>query len=93
MPYAALRKAERIGQPVGSKEWLADMEVGAGQCSLAPRRHDLAPRDGSPQLLVGVRHRLFQTGAENPLAPMAFLMVYNSCCMNFCIVYQYIMMK
>ncbi len=33
--YAALRKAESVGRPVGSKEWLADMEARTG-LKLAP---------------------------------------------------------
>ena len=35
MTYAALRKAESVGRPVGSKEWLADMEARTG-LTLAP---------------------------------------------------------
>lgn len=35
--YAALRKAERVGRPVGSKEWLADMEAKTG-LTLAPQK-------------------------------------------------------
>ena len=35
MTYAALRKAESVGRPVGSKEWLADMEARTGMV-LAP---------------------------------------------------------
>ena len=37
MGYAALRKAESVGRPVGSKEWLADMETRTG-LSLAPAK-------------------------------------------------------
>ncbi|MES2057807.1 MAG: transposase [Pseudomonadota bacterium] len=37
MSYAALRKAESVGRPVGSKEWLADMEARSG-LTLAPRK-------------------------------------------------------
>jgi putative transposase len=29
--YAAMRKAERVGRPVGSKNWLKEMEQKAGQ--------------------------------------------------------------
>ena len=35
LSYAALRKAESVGRPVGSKEWLADMEARTGK-ALAP---------------------------------------------------------
>jgi len=35
--YAALRKAESVGRPVGSKEWLADMEARTGKV-LAPQK-------------------------------------------------------
>src|SRR4051812_35021220 len=35
MTYAALRKAESVGRPVGSKLWLADMEAKTG-LTLAP---------------------------------------------------------
>ncbi len=35
LTYAALRKAEGVGRPVGSKEWLADMEARTGM-TLAP---------------------------------------------------------
>jgi histidinol-phosphate/aromatic aminotransferase/cobyric acid decarboxylase-like protein len=35
--YAALRKAETIGRPVGSAEWLADMEARAAITSLLQR--------------------------------------------------------
>ena len=35
--YAALRKAESVGRPVGSKEWLADMEARTGK-ALAPQK-------------------------------------------------------
>lgn len=30
MSYAALRKAESVGRPIGSKEWLTDMEAKTG---------------------------------------------------------------
>ena len=45
MTYAALRKAESVGRPVGSKEWLADMERRSG-LTLVPRKRGPAP--GSP---------------------------------------------
>lgn len=35
--YSALRKAESIGRPVGSKEWLADLELKTG-LTLAPQK-------------------------------------------------------
>lgn len=37
LTYAALRKAESVGRPVGSKEWLAEMEARTGK-TLAPQR-------------------------------------------------------
>ncbi|MES2339056.1 MAG: transposase [Pseudomonadota bacterium] len=37
MTYAAIRKAESVGCPVGSAEWLADMEARTG-LTLAPRK-------------------------------------------------------
>jgi putative transposase len=43
MTYAALRKAESVGRPVGSKEWLADMEAKTGM-KLAPQKRGPAPR-------------------------------------------------
>ncbi|QNA82918.1 transposase [Sphingomonas sp. So64.6b] len=43
MGYAALRKAESIGRPVGSKEWLADMEERSG-LTLAPRKRGPVPK-------------------------------------------------
>jgi putative transposase len=36
--YAALRKAETIGRPVGSAEWLADMAAKTGQSLLPGKR-------------------------------------------------------
>ena len=41
--YAALRKAESVGRPIGSKEWLADMEARTGKL-LAPQKR--GPRAG-----------------------------------------------
>ena len=35
LTYAALRQAESVGRPVGSAEWLADMEARTG-LKLAP---------------------------------------------------------
>jgi len=43
LTYAALRKAESVGRPVGSKEWLADMEARSG-LTLAPRKRGPAPK-------------------------------------------------
>lgn len=40
--YAALRKAESVGRPVGSKEWLADMEAHTGKV-LAPQKRGPKP--------------------------------------------------
>lgn len=37
MSYAALRKAESVGRPIGSKDWLADMEATTG-LTLAPQK-------------------------------------------------------
>lgn len=37
LTYAALRKAERVGRPVGSPEWLADMEARTG-LALTPQK-------------------------------------------------------
>lgn len=37
LTYAALRKAESVGRPVGSPEWLADMELRTG-LTLRPRK-------------------------------------------------------
>ncbi|WP_034157954.1 hypothetical protein [Sphingomonas sp. ERG5] len=44
MSYAALRKAESVGRPVGSKEWLADMEARSG-LTLAPRKRGPVPKE------------------------------------------------
>jgi putative transposase len=43
LTYAALRKAESVGRPVGSKEWLADMEGRSGLL-LAPQKRGPKPR-------------------------------------------------
>lgn len=43
MSYAALRKAESVGRPVGSKEWLADMEERTG-LALAPAKRGPKPQ-------------------------------------------------
>ena len=45
--YAALRKAESIGRPVGSPEWLAAMEARTGM-TLAPQKRGPKPKqDGA----------------------------------------------
>ena len=38
MTYAALRKAESVGRPVGSREWLEDMEARTGLTLAAGKR-------------------------------------------------------
>ena len=43
MAYAALRKAESIGRPVGSNEWLADMEASTG-LTLMPGKRGPKPK-------------------------------------------------
>ena len=43
MSYAALRKAESVGRPVGSKEWMADMEARTG-LTLAPGKRGPKPK-------------------------------------------------
>ena len=51
LSYAALRKAESVGRPVGSAEWLADMEERTGRV-LAPGKRGPVPRsavDGDTQ--------------------------------------------
>ncbi len=40
--YAALRKAETVGRPVGSTEWLSQMEVQTG-LPLAPAKRGRKP--------------------------------------------------
>lgn len=37
LTYAALRKAECVGRPVGSKKWLTDMKARTG-LTLAPQK-------------------------------------------------------
>jgi putative transposase len=50
LSYAALRKAERVGRPVGSSEWLADMEARTG-LTLRPQKRGPKPKAASePQL-------------------------------------------
>lgn len=43
LTYAALRKAESVGRPVGSPEWLEDMESRTGR-KLAPGKRGPVPR-------------------------------------------------
>ena len=38
LSYAALRKAESVGRPVGSAQWLADMEARSGKVLAARKR-------------------------------------------------------
>jgi putative transposase len=45
LTYAALRKAESVGRPIGSKDWLADMEARTGM-TLAPQRRGPMPKNG-----------------------------------------------
>ncbi|OYU35889.1 transposase [Novosphingobium sp. PASSN1] len=45
LSYAALRKAESVGRPVGSAAWLADMEQRTGK-TLAPRKRGPQPGAG-----------------------------------------------
>ena len=46
LTYAALRKAESVGRPVGSPEWLAEMETRTGM-TLAPQKRGPKPRAGT----------------------------------------------
>jgi putative transposase len=43
LSYAALRKAESVGRPVGSSEWLADMEARTG-LTLRPKKRGPKPK-------------------------------------------------
>lgn len=43
--YAALRKAESVGRPIGSAEWLADMEARTG-LALRAKKRGPKPRGG-----------------------------------------------
>jgi putative transposase len=38
LSYAALRKAESVGRPVGSADWIADMEARTGKVLAAGKR-------------------------------------------------------
>ncbi len=44
MTYAAIRKVESVGRPVGSKDWLAQMEARTG-LALAPRKRGPVPKE------------------------------------------------
>ncbi|HEX7848861.1 MAG TPA: transposase [Sphingomonas sp.] len=46
MTYAALRKAESVGRPIGSKEWLEDMEARTG-LTLAPAKRGPKPKSAN----------------------------------------------
>jgi putative transposase len=56
LTYAALRKSESVGRPVGSKEWLADMEARTGKV--------LAPGKRGPKGSA-VGDNLMRTGPSN----------------------------
>lgn len=43
LTYSALRKAESVGRPIGSKAWIADMEARTGLV-LAPQKRGPKPR-------------------------------------------------
>lgn len=43
LSYAALRRAESVGRPVGSAEWLAEMEARSG-LTLAPQKRGPKPK-------------------------------------------------
>jgi putative transposase len=47
LSYAALRKAESVGRPVGSAEWLADMEARTGKV-LRPQKRGPKPNSTEP---------------------------------------------
>lgn len=46
LSYAALRKAESTGRPIGSPEWLADMEARTG-LTLRPQKRGPKPKPSS----------------------------------------------
>jgi putative transposase len=50
LAYAALRKAETLGRPVGAKTWLAEMEARTG-LSLQPSK-----RGPKPKNISGISH-------------------------------------
>ena len=43
LTYAALRKAESVGRPVGSRKWLENMETQTGM-KLIPQKRGPAPK-------------------------------------------------
>lgn len=49
LSYAALRKAESVGRPVGSKEWLAAMEARTGLVLAARKRGPRVRLEGDTQ--------------------------------------------
>lgn len=49
LSYAALRKAESVGRPVGSKEWLAAMEARTGLVLAAGKRGPRARSEADTQ--------------------------------------------
>lgn len=51
LTYAALRKAESIGRPIGSKEWLTDMEARTGLV-LAPQKRGPKPKSARAAVLA-----------------------------------------
>ena len=55
--YAALRKAESVGRPVGSPEWLADMEARTG-LKLRPGKRGPKPKETAAQIpaIPGLLH-------------------------------------
>jgi putative transposase len=59
MAYAALRKAESVGRPIGSKEWITDMEARTGR-TLAPQKRGPKPRaialSAPPDSIVPLSH-------------------------------------
>ena len=44
MTYAALRKAESVGRPAGSRAWLEDMEARTG-LALVPAKRGPKPKE------------------------------------------------
>jgi putative transposase len=48
LSYAALRMAESVGRPIGSPEWLADLEARTG-LTLRPQKRGPKPTTGSQQ--------------------------------------------
>lgn len=46
LSYAAIRRAESVGRPVGTPEWLQEMEERTGR-NLAPQKRGPAPTAGT----------------------------------------------